>query len=206
MRRVLRVLLWTLFILTLASVTIGRKSFSAEQPVKKKLARYNISKNDLMREIHLVNSVIFNKDIDKWDMLMVGTVAAETNFGQYKGKSKLGITQVSSAGLGYVKSRLTEEDKFIIKIFGYDHSKIKLADMEHDVRLALVIGGLYYKHKLKDVPPKTENDCAIAWKKYYNTSAGKGTVKGYTAKYKYHAKTTMLAFYNIDKDTLLVRN
>lgn len=161
---------------------------------------YNISSYDLMEEIHLINSLVFDyTNTDKWDKLMVGTVSAETLFGKYKGKSKLGITQISKAGLGYIKWKISDDDKEKLKLFGYDIDKVKLEDLEFNNELSLFLSSLYYKYKLNNKPPKTDLECAKAWKKFYNTYAGAGTVKGFIDKLNYHGLKTYKEFYNKEK-------
>lgn len=164
---------------------------------KGKVRSYNIDASDLTFEIYQINALMFGyKNVDRWNQLMVGTIAAETNYGKFRGKSPLGITQISPAGWGYIKSRITQEEKDKLKILGYDHDEIILKDLADDTTLAIAYGAIYYNHKLKGVPPKDINDCAKVWKKYYNTSAGSGTIKGFKNKYAYHGEKHLMAFYN----------
>lgn len=189
-----------LFIITLmvllSVITMSNEVVkTVNKPAKKTVATYNVNKKELIREINLVNSILFNgKDVEAWNALMVGTISAETNMGQYKGKSKLGITQITKAGLGYINSRLNDDDKYVISLLGYDHTKVKLKDLEWDHRLAILYGSIYYKHKLNGIAPSTENAMAKAWKKHCNTYAGAGTVEGFLKKFNYHGKKTLDTF------------
>lgn len=146
---------------------------------------YNINPKELTKEIFRINKVLEN---EKYNNLVAGTIGVETLYGKYRGKSKLGITQISKAGWGYIKWKITYEDIDKIKLLGYDHSKIKFENICNDITLSIAYCSLYYKYKLENQNPSTIKECAVAWKKYYNTKEGKGTVNDYLMKYDKHVK------------------
>lgn len=157
---------------------------------------YNISSRDLTEKIIAVNKIIFGtENLEHYNNLIAGTVAAETLYGKYKGNSPLGITQISPAGWGFIQSRLQEEDIEIIKIIGYDNSKVKFKDLAEDHLLAIMYCSLYYKYKLNGNIPNTLEDYAKAWKKYYNTKEGAGTIEGFKEKYLTYGKKYLNEVY-----------
>lgn len=155
---------------------------------------YNVDPEELAKEIHEINNVIFDyENIDKWDLLINGTVSAETLYGTYKGNGNLCLSQISKAGYGFVDSRLTEEDKEKLKALGYENIKFK--DLKADNRLSIIYCCLYYKYKLAGVPPKNLEDCAKVWKKYYNTIEGKGRPKDFIVRFNKYGLKYVMSLY-----------
>lgn len=145
---------------------------------------YNVSPKEITESVRIVNTIIFgSENIEHYNKLIAGTISAETLYGKYKGKSPLGITQISPAGWGYINWKITYEDKFNLRMLGIEHSTIKLKDLTNNHLLAIAYCSLYYKYKLNGIVPNNLDEYAIAWKKYYNTSAGSGTIKEFKKKY-----------------------
>lgn len=169
-------------------------------------AGYNIEPENLVQEIHEINNVIFDyKDIDKWDILINGTISAETLYGQYSGNGNLSLAQISKAGFGFIQSRLTDADKEKLSALGYEND-VKFAELKKDNRLAIIYCALYYKYKLQEVPPQSLEECAKVWKKYYNTIEGKGRPKDFIVKFKKYGLKYVMNFYtekNVDTSELI---
>lgn len=155
---------------------------------------YNIKPLELTEKIHYVNSIIFQKDIIYWDILINGTISAETLYGAYNGNGNLSLAQISKDGFGYIKSRITKEDKELLALLGYE-KEIKFEELKKDNVLALAYCALYYKYKLQEIPPKNLEECAKVWKKYYNTCEGKGKPKDFIVKFNSHGLKPLINYY-----------
>lgn len=166
-------------------------------------AGYNIEPENLVQEIHEINNVIFDsKDIEKWDILINGTISAETLYGQYSGNGNLSLAQISKDGFGYIESRMTDEDRKKLSKLGYE-DEIEFSELKTDNRLAIIYCALYYKYKLQEVPPKTLEECAKAWKKHYNTIEGKGRPQDFIVKFKKYGLKYVMSFYTEKKSDSL---
>ena len=63
-------------------------------------AGYNVEPEDLVEDIHEINTVIFEgKNIERWDILINGTISTETLYGTYSGNGHLSLAQISKDGL-----------------------------------------------------------------------------------------------------------
>lgn len=153
---------------------------------------YNITPIELTEKIITINQLIFDNDLEHYNKLIIGTISAETLYGKYRGNSPLGIAQISPDGWRFIKSRITEEDIAILKIVGYENIEFK--DLANDPVLSLFFCSLYYKYKLNGNVPKNIEEYAITWKKYYNTSAGAGTVEDFKTKYFKHGEKHLKNF------------
>lgn len=80
----------------------------------------------------------------------------------------------------------------ILEIMGYKDVKFK--DLANDPVLSLFFCSLYYKYKLNGNVPKNIKEYAITWKKYYNTSAGAGTVEDFKIKYSEYGEKYLKNF------------
>jgi len=148
------------------------------------LFAYNITPEKLTREINNMNMIVFkNRDINKWNMLMIGTIAAETSYGANSGNGRHGITQITTNGLKFINSRMTEEDRIMIKdVTNVDSKSVNISTLRHNNRLSILYAALYFKYSTTN-PPNDINEAARLWKKHYNTSAGRGTINGFIRKY-----------------------
>lgn len=162
-------------------------------------AGYNVEPEDLVEDIHEINTVIFEgKNIERWDILINGTISTETLYGTYSGNGHLSLAQISKDGFGYIQSRLTKEDKNKLALLGYEKD-IKFEELKKDNRLAIIYCSLYYKYKLQEIPPKDLEECATIWKKYYNTHEGKGKPKDFIVKFKKYGMKYVMVFYTDNK-------
>lgn len=145
---------------------------------------YNITPEQIERDVFEVNTIIFDfEELEKWNLLINGTISAETMYGRYIGDGILGLTQVSKAGYNYVEGNLNDEDRRKLMILGCP-KKIKFEELRRNNKIAIIYCSFYYKYKLKGIPPKNLKECAKTWKKYYNTSAGDGTPKEFIIRYE----------------------
>lgn len=116
-------------------------------------------------------------------LLMLEIACTETHLGQYPDRHPekwgVGITQFDQIALDDLQQRTRGRNRKMLKrFFGYDLNMVKLADLAEDAVLAFCLTRL----KLKLVPesnPTTIEGRAMFWKKWWNTSAGRGTVDGY---------------------------
>ena len=76
---------------------------------------YNVNPKDITESVRIVNAIIFgSENIEHYNKLIAGTISAETLYGKYKGKSTLGITQISPAGWGYINWKIWIKKQFQI--------------------------------------------------------------------------------------------
>lgn len=114
--------------------------------------------------------------------LVLGTIAQESRGGFYlrqlNGGPALGITQVEPATFQYLQQKYPQ-------ILG--HSKFD--DLETNLKLAILACRLKYL-TIPDPIPLTMYSQAQYWKKFYNTSAGSGTIAEYLHNYKLFVEET----------------
>ncbi len=114
---------------------------------------------------------------------MIETSCVETKCITYpdihREKLGVGLCQHDQIGLDDIKQEGEQRHFDIVKKdFGYDIKKIQLADLANDPLLSLICCRLSYKR----IPAAIPGDLlgrAKYWKEYYNTQAGKGTIKHY---------------------------
>lgn len=114
--------------------------------------------------------------------LLIETAGAETNHGTIKDPTTyagMGLTQFDKIPFYDVKNRARHSDKQ--KIADDFDIVLDLVEWEHlryNPLLCLIFTRLKYK-KIPELIPDTLQGRAEYWKKYYNTEAGKGTIKHY---------------------------
>lgn len=67
-------------------------SFSAE------IRGYQVSQKDLIHWSHEAAERVFPDSLEGWKHVLIGTLAVETNFGQFKGNSIYGVAQMRKSG------------------------------------------------------------------------------------------------------------
>lgn len=123
-------------------------------------------------------------------LLMLETACAETHLGTYPDrhpeKLGVGITQFDQIAIDDLQQRVRSRHRRLLKQhFGYSLNEIVLADLADDALLAFALTRL--KYLLVPEPlPETLLGRAEYWKKYWNTSAGKGTVAGYLSDVEHY--------------------
>ena len=124
---------------------------------------------------------------------MKGVVNQESNFGANPntynmtsdGEGRFGVAQVDRVAFDQVQKKLRDKNSRIFKFLkpfkdqlNIDLSQISYADLRNDV-VSIAIGRLYLKQLTKENIPSTLEEQAAYWKKYYNTSAGKGKIEDF---------------------------
>ena len=120
--------------------------------------------------------------------LLLGTAASESDMGEITkqvGGQALSIFQIERDTFQDLQARFGKQYGFNKKIF---------TDVRYDHKLAALVARLKYR-SIKSPLPKAGDTVGQAkyWKKYYNTEMGKGTIKGYLAKYKVYCYEPMIA-------------
>ncbi len=118
--------------------------------------------------------------------LMCETAATETGYGTMPDKTRhgagRGLFQCDKIAFDDVIARTrTEHIKVLEQAFDFDLRAIEWNDLNYSPLLAAVICRLHYK-LIPEAVPQTLKGRADYWKKYYNTSAGKGTASDYVAR------------------------
>lgn len=118
--------------------------------------------------------------------LLCETAAAETHYGTYRdstpGGAGRGLYQCDEIAFKDVQQRARQADVDALKAaFDFDLRKVEWDDLNLSPLLATVFARLHYKLK-PELIPQTLFGRANYWKKYYNTSAGKGTAAEYIAR------------------------
>lgn len=107
---------------------------------------------------------------------------AETHGGTYWDTTKyagMGITQIDKIGFKDTVKRTSEKGKTIIlEKFGIDLDLCEWVELRHNPILCFIITRLFIMLRPNKIPPLIE-DRAAYWKKWYNTTAGKGTIEHY---------------------------
>ena len=142
----------------------------------------------LTSEMNLVNMAIRVCDVfghgrhRKAVNLLLETTAAETQFGTYPDTTKNsghGIDQFDRNGFVDTQTRTRRSNKHKVKAeFGYDIDAAVVTDLDNDPMLSLIFCRLKYKLRPEDIPADFVSRAAY-WKRFYNSTAGKGTIEHY---------------------------
>ena len=137
-------------------------------------------------------SRIFKDNPDE-TMFMKRLVNQESLFGKAKGtyeisgkmgqRGSYGVAQVDEVAFNAVKNKLLNPESSISKYIdpfekatGIDLTTVNYEDLTNDT-LSIAFGRMYLMQLTEDPIPSSKEDQAKYWKTYYNTKAGKGTVK-----------------------------
>lgn len=120
--------------------------------------------------------------------LLCETAAAETGYGTYRdstpGGAGRGLYQCDEIAFKDVQQRSRQADIDALKAaFDFDLRKVEWDDLNLSPLLATVFARLHYKLKPEAIP-LTLLGRAGYWKKFYNTSSGKGSAEEYIARAK----------------------
>lgn len=113
--------------------------------------------------------------------LLCETAAAETGYGTYADPTPngagRGLYQCDEIAFKYIQARVRQADVSALKTaFDFDLRKVEWNDLNLSPLLATVFARLHYKLRPEAIP-LTLASRAEFWKKFYNTSAGKGTLR-----------------------------
>lgn len=116
------------------------------------------------------------------DELLIETARAETGAGTIADNSigaGMGITQIDKIPFVDIQDRVRHSDRDKIKEeLGIDLALISWEHIRYNPLLCVLFTRLKYK-KIPETIPSSIKGRAEYWKTYYNTEAGKGTVKHY---------------------------
>lgn len=120
--------------------------------------------------------------------MLCETAAAETHYGTYSdptpGGAGRGLYQCDEIAFKDIQQRVRQADVDALKAaFDFDLRKVEWDDLNLSPLLATVIARLHYKLKPESIPLSLAGRAAY-WKKFYNTSAGKGTADEYIERVK----------------------
>lgn len=166
---------------------------------------YGITSTDAIKMAVNVVPHLFEENHEKWEEVLIGTLAAETRFGQFKAGSKLGIGQVTKVAHKMIKENLKKDSKtseVVRDLLGKPFEDFKFEELEKENMASVVAMGLYYKYRVernKKVNIK-KTSAAQIWKTYYNTVAGAGTVDGFNKVVKQSKKIIDVAYDAIKLD------
>lgn len=115
--------------------------------------------------------------------LLCETAAAETGYGTFRDATPngagRGLYQSDQISFKDIQQRVRQDDITAIQdAFDFDIKKVSWDDLNLSPLLATVFARLHYKLKPEAIPLNFLGRAAY-WKKYYNTSAGKGTPEHY---------------------------
>lgn len=119
--------------------------------------------------------------------IILETACAETLLGTLKDPTEYyagsSICQIDESTFNWLRDKYSKTltKNKISDAFGFDIQKIKYREIELNPLLGMIFCRLRYL-ATKPPIPETMEERAKMWKKYYNTSAGKGTVAGYIDK------------------------
>lgn len=115
--------------------------------------------------------------------LLLGTAAQESGFGTYLRQIKgpaLGVFQMEPATFQWMKEKFG-------RVYGFQDRTAE--DMVWDLKLAILLCRLRYLVVSEAIPKSGDLPAqARYWKKYYNTSAGKGTPAEYIANFQKYVR------------------
>ena len=162
-----------------------------------RINKFNISKSEVIHMVYDTTKVVFSKYHDEWNDILLGTLAAETDLGAYKGNSKHGVAQITPIAYKFIKKEILKDKKTYekLKSVGLDFKKISFNDLTNNHKASVTAMALYYKYTVE--------------KKKVNTYAGSGTKEHFNKAYsrnKSIINETMLACKTDDvKDVKLAK-
>ena len=152
-----------------------------------KVRNYGITKGEVIQIVYDTTKVVFNEYHDEWNNILLGTLAAETDLGSFRGKSTHGIAQITPVAYKFIKKSLMNDKETYgrLKESGLDFKKIGFNDLTHNHKASITAMALYYKYIVESKKVSIhKKDKAEVWKKYYNTYAGSGTKEHFNKAYK----------------------
>lgn len=123
-------------------------------------------------------------------MLRCETAAAETRDGTSSDPTPngagRGFYQCDEIAFNDIQARARKDDIAALKTaFDFDLRKVEWNDLNMSLLLATVFARLHYKLRPEAIP-QTLAGRADYWKKFYNTSAGKGTAAEYIERVSHY--------------------
>ena len=146
-----------------------------------------IDKQDAVRYAQAICDVLGYGKEGQAVALLVETAAAETLIGDYKDPTPTsagtGLTQVDLGTFEWLRDRYkaSRYASVLLNEFGIDLNRTIYQELRTSPLLAMLFCRLRYLVVNESIP-NTRSGRADYWKKYYNTSAGKGTPADYLEK------------------------
>ena len=146
-----------------------------------------VSKRDARLYAEAVCDVIGHGKANAAVLLCVETAAAETLLGDYKDPTPTsagtGLTQVDLGTFEWLRDKYKNSRyaAVLLNQFGIDLSRTVYQELRTSPLMAMLFCRLRYLTVPESIPATREARAAY-WKKYYNTSAGKGTPQDYIDK------------------------
>lgn len=117
------------------------------------------------------------------------TIAAETQMGTFPDtttESGHGLTQFDQIGFDDTVARAQPKDIALVEQkFGYKLKELNVKDLDEDPKLSIIMCRLKYKLRPEPIPKDVVSRAAY-WKRFYNSSEGKGTVEHYLESVERH--------------------
>lgn len=171
------------FLIILLMITVGVCSYSKT---------YNVSRDELLSLVEQTVDTMETENKEEWITLLNGTLAVETNIGQFKGNSKIGVAQMHSIAYKHNRNLLMKDKVMADKVYKFTGKRpvdITFSDVVHNHKIGIVFMYLHYKyHKIDITKASTIQGAGKLWKKYYNTYEGKGTVERFVKVYNDNKK------------------
>ena len=137
--------------------------------------------------VNYICSILGNGANNNACKLLLETAGAETALGKTRDLTigaGQGICQFDRIGFDDVVERIKLSDYIIIQErMGIDIKLVRWEDLRYNVLLSFLFARLKYK-KIPEEVPTTMEKRAIYWKKYYNSTLGKGTLGHYLSANK----------------------
>lgn len=150
---------------------------------------------DIKSYAHEISMVLGNGPNNNMDLLLLATLAQETNMGNYRDRNPnhygIGIAQIEMETLKYIKRWVKNDAKYLAeKIYdswGINIQHIGLEEIRDDIFTSMVVARLLYEMRMRRYP-ESKSDIWYFYKKYYNTYRGKATKHAFWRNYKYYVK------------------
>ncbi len=146
-----------------------------------------IDQQDAVRYATAVCDIIGHGKNGQAVALLVETAAAETLIGQYKDPTPTsagtGLTQTDQGTFEWLRDQYKSSRyaQPLLNEFGIDLNRTVYQELRTSPLLSMLFCRLRYLIVAESIPDTREGRAAY-WKKYYNTSAGKGTPADYLEK------------------------
>ncbi len=148
---------------------------------------YQVDRQELIHLSYVAAEHIFPEDVEGWKDVLIGTLAVETNLGQFRGNSIYGVAQMRNSGFQFVQRELKKnrtEREIFERLTGRDPSTVSLQMLGNDHQLSIVYMAFYYKFYVHGkIRPENKEMAAKIWKQYYNTKYGTGSPQRFLTIY-----------------------
>lgn len=144
---------------------------------------------DELRKLIIIKTKEIGLFSDNAVELLIGTCAQESCLGKYRkqlgGGPALGIFQMEPATFVDIHINVLRFNPLLLKkvMKAAEVKSLKAEDLVLNDNLAVCMARVHY-YRFKEAIPDNLEGWAHYWKKYYNTSAGRGTEEEFIKNYK----------------------